>query len=380
MKKIKLAMIVDCLRLDGISAVIMNYCTHLDLDKFDITIVSGAPITPVHRKRCDEIGIRVVGLPVRKKEKLKYYIKLGRILKEGHFDICHVHGNSATSSVELVLAAIHGVPIRIMHCHNSRCQHESVHKVLVPVFKRLYTQAFACSALAGNWIFGEGKFKVLSNGFETEKFKFNIDKRNSYRSQLGLDGKFVIGHVGQINNQKNTEFSIKLFETVFAKDDSAYLLLVGNGRDKETYEEYVKNSACRNKIILYGESDDVPGILSAMDVFIFPSRYEGLGISVIEAQINGLPCIISDAVPRETQISENVVFLPIGEENYKKWGNLINFYRGCETCREKSYAENSSGIDNYDISHCAQILEDEYLRLYSTARRKKFRRFGGKKQ
>lgn len=374
MRKIKLAMIADCLRLDGISAVIMNYCTHLDHDKFEITIISGAPVISVHRKRCDEIGIRVVELPIRKKAKIKYYVELSRTLKERHFDICHVHGNSATNSVEFLLSAIHGVPVRIMHCHNSKCQHELVHKVLSPVFKHLYTQAFACSTLAGNWIFGESKFKVLQNGFETEKFKFDINKRSRYRSQLGLGENFVIGHVGQINYQKNTEFSIKLFEEVFADDDLACLLLVGNGRDKELYKEYVKNSACRDKIFFYGESDDVQGILSAMDVFIFPSRYEGLGISVIEAQINGLPCIISDAVPEETQVSENAVFLPIGEENFEKWGNVIKSYRVCKICRENSYAENISGINKYDISHCVQILEDEYLRLFLAAKKRKVTR------
>lgn len=360
MKKIKLAMIADCLRLDGISAVIMNYCTHLNLDKFEITIISGAPVTPVHRKRCDEVGIRVVELPVRKKAKIKYYVELSRVLKEEHFDICHVHGNSATSSVELFLAVVNGAKVRIMHCHNSMCQHKTLHNLLLPIFKHLYTQGFACSSLAGNWIFGKNRFKIIPNGFETEKFRYDSNKRIRYRKQMNLEGCMVIGHVGQINYQKNTEFSIRLFEKEFADDDLARLILVGNGRDKEIYKEYIENSVCKNKIILYGESDDVPGLLSAMDIFIFPSRYEGLGISVVEAQISGLPCVISNAVPKEVQVSKNTIFLPIKEENLKDWSSAIRTFASLKADREKALEKNISDIEKYNIHNCARMLENEY--------------------
>lgn len=365
MNKIRLAMVTDCLRLDGISTVIMNYCTHLDYNKFEIAIISGTPVSTVHKRKCDEMNISIIELPIRKKQKIKYYMELNGTLKKRNFDICHVHGNSATSSIELLLAALNGVNVRIMHCHNSTCQHKTIHNLLLPIFKRLYTQAFACSSLAGNWIFGENRFKIIPNGFETAKFRYKCVKRNYYRKQMNLDGCLVIGHVGQINHQKNTEFSIKLFETEFADDDWARLILVGNGRNKELYEEYIQNSICKNKIILYGESDDASGLLSAMDIFIFPSRYEGLGISVIEAQISGLPCVISDAVPKEVQISKNVIFLPIGEENFKNWSTAIRSFASSKTNREKVFETNISNIEKYNICNCTRMLETEYeLLLY----------------
>lgn len=364
MEKIKLAMLIDCLRLDGISAVVMNYCTHLDLDKFDITIISGAPVSPIYKAKCDELDILIVELPVRKKQKLMYYIQLNKTLQKGKFDICHVHGNSATSSIELFLAAVNGVKVRIMHCHTSKCQHEIIHKLLSPFFNRLYTAAFACSSVAGNWIFGKNNFKIITNAFETKKFSFDASKRKNYRNQMEIDDCLVIGHVGQINYQKNTEFSIKLFEKQFADDKSTKLLLVGNGRDKEFYKEYVDNSICRNKIIFYGESADIQGLLSAMDIFIFPSRVEGFGIAAIEAQINGLPCVISTAVPREVKISEHVTFLPIGESDFEKWASTIRSLVSIDLDRVKEN-NNSSLIEKYDISNCAKNLQEEYELLIS---------------
>ena len=367
-EKIKVAMITSNLAMTGIGSVVVNYSKYMNKDKYEVTIIAGEPIASSYIDICLANNITIIKLPSRRLKPKDFYFSLWQVLKKHEYSICHVHGNSATSSIELFLAALNGVKVRIMHCHTSECQHKKMHQLLSPFFKHLYTAAFACSSLAGNWIFGEGKFKVLQNGFETERFKFNIDKRNMYRSQLGLAGKFVIGHVGQINYQKNTEFSIKLFETFFAENDSACLLLVGNGRDRETYEEYIKNSACRDKIILYGESNDIPGMLSAMDVFIFPSRVEGLGIAVIEAQINGLPCVISDVVPKEVQVSKNVNFLPIGEENMKKWFLEIMKFGSLNIEREKEYEANISKIEKFNICVCAKVLENEYELLLSKQR------------
>lgn len=147
MKKIRIAMIIACLRLDGISSVVMNYCTHLDFNKFEITIISGAPISTVQKKRCNEMNMSVIELPIRKKQTIKYYLELSRAIKNWNYDICHVHGNSATSSIELLLSAVNGVNIRIMHCHNSMCQHKIIHNLLLSIFKHLYTRAFACRKL-----------------------------------------------------------------------------------------------------------------------------------------------------------------------------------------------------------------------------------------
>lgn len=368
MKKIKVVMITDCLQLDGISSVIMNYCNYINLNMFDITIITGSPLSKIYQSKCNKIGIKTVELPSRKKSSKSFYFLLNKKLGETQYDICHVHGNSSTNTIELAIAKHNHINIRIMHCHTSKCQHEIIHRFLLPVFKRIYTDAFACSPLAGNWIFGEGQFTVIPNGFLTEDFKFNIKKRDQYREQLNMNGNLVIGHVGEMNYSKNQIFAIKCFEEFLKTNPSSMLLMVGNGKGKKAIEEYVDKLKFRDKIIIYGESNDVPGLLSAMDIFLFPSRYEGFGIAMVEAQINGLPCIASDAVPREAAICPNVYFLPI--DNIVIWKEQIINIIQKEYDRDKNFELYHKDISKYDINNCARSLEQKYMAMFQTSGRR----------
>lgn len=366
MDKIKVVMLAGNLKMDGISAVIMNYCTHMDLNKFDITIMAGIPIERFYREKCMEYGITIEELPQRKISNPVYFTMLNKKLRTTKFDICHVHGNSATSAAELVLAELNHIKIRIMHCHNSKCQHEKIHEILLPVFKRMYTQAFSCSTLAGDWIFGKGRFTVISNGFEIENYKFHSQKREQYRRLMKLEDCFVLGYVGRLNYQKNPWFVIKSFEKYAESAPGARLLMVGNGSERKEIEEYVSRSPYRDRIIIYGESNDVAGLLSAMDLFLFPSRYEGLGISAAEAQISGLPCIVSEHVPRDVQVGDNIRFLPISETDITLWVKTMEEFEHTEYSRLDYYEDNKADIEKYDIRICAKQLEGIYINLYNS--------------
>lgn len=362
MRKIKLAMLTDRLQLDGVGTVIMNYCTHLDRSKFDITIITGAPVAEANRFRCDQSDIQLIELPKRKVSPLKFYKSLDRELAVGKYNICHVHGNSATKSIELFIAWKNHIKVRVMHCHNSQCQHIRIHQMLVPIFKRLYTKAFACSEIAGNWIFEKDKFTVIPNAFETDKYRFDSIKREDYRNELNINDAFLIGFVGHLNAQKNYWHTVKCFEEYWhKKNPQAKLLMVGDGAGKEELKQYVNASACKNNIIIYGESDDIPGILSAIDVFVFPSHYEGLGIAAIEAQISGLPCIISEQVPREVQLSNQCVSLPIGEENISLWAEKLQEFSELSIDRTAFYEEHQKEIGQYDITEAAKFVKGLYL-------------------
>lgn len=362
MKKIKVAMMTDCLRLDGISNVIMNYCTHIDSDRFEMTIISGGKVLDSLKRICDESRIHLVELPGRKKSYMEYCRALNHVFKENEYDICHIHGNSATNTVELLIAKKNHIKVRIMHSHNSKCQHRMVHLLLLPVFRTVYTDAVACSSLAGNWIFGNNNFSVLPNGFETSRFAFNPQMREYYRKKLHLEDSYVLGYVGQINYQKNYWYIIKCFEKYMTINKSSKMLIVGTGREINELENYVAGTEYKEKIILYGQSDDIPGILSAMDVFLFPSRYEGLGISVIEAQISGLPCIASSFVPAEVKVGENVSFLPIDDESIYRWTEEIEKYRDNTIDRAAAVSDKSEAVSRYDIKSCVGILEELYMK------------------
>ena len=176
----------------------------------------------------------------------------------------------------------------------------------------------------------------------------------------------MLGYVGRLNYQKNPWFVIKSFEKYAESAPGARLLMVGNGSERKEIEEYVSCSPYRDRIIIYGESNDVAGLLSAMDLFLFPSRYEGLGISAAEAQISGLPCIVSERVPRDVQVGDNIRFLPISETDITLWVKTMEEFEHTEYSRLDYYEDNKADIEKYDIRICAKQLEGIYINLYNS--------------
>lgn len=355
--KIKVAMVTNDLNINGISTVIMNYCRNINLNMFEITIIAGAPVDNSYESECTALGIRIIMLPARKTSSMKYYLALKRTLSQNRFDIIHVHGNSATITVELLFAWLKGIKVRIAHSHNSTCTNIRVHKYLLPIFNKLYTHGFACSTIAGNWLFGDKKFYVIPNGFITERFKFDANARNKIRGELGVDEKFLIGHIGRFNDQKNQPFLLKIFEEVAKKDSDAWLILVGNGPDFEKVSMMIQQHPYKDRIIKYGETSETEKVYAAMDVFVFPSKYEGLGIVLLEAQINGLPCVSSDVIPNEAILGEGVTTLALSE-GVKYWADIVASKKGCRN--NQFYEENLVRIKEFNIRTNAQKINNLY--------------------
>lgn len=357
-RKIKIAMILNNLDLNGISSVVMNYCTNIDLNQFSIDILAGSPINLNYKHTCETLGILIKELPSRKASSKMYYNALFKELKYNSYDIAHIHGNSATITIELFLAWINGIKVRIAHSHNSTCNHMKVHKALLPLFNKLYTHGFACSTLAGDWLFKNKKYYVIPNGFDTTRFYFNSEYRKTIRKQLNLDdNSFLIGHVGRFNEQKNHPFLLKVFKQVAEKNSNAYLILVGNGPDFDKINELINQHPYKNRIIVYGETTETEKVYSAMDIFVFPSKYEGLGIVALEAQISGLPCCVSTAVPKDIIISDNVDFISIEDNAISLWCNkILSYYNG-------KYSRNlmsNDKIKKINITNCVKNLEKLY--------------------
>ena len=358
-EKIKVARVTNHFGITGIGTVMMNYCKALDKSKYDLTILAGKPIAEKYEKECRENGINLVALPSRHGSPRKHYIALWRALKKGHYDIVHDHGNSSMMAVELTIAKLTGVKNRIAHSHNSTCPNMKVHKLLNPYFRTVYTKSLACGQLAGNWLFGEGNFEVLPNGFHTENFVFSKENRDAIRKGLGVENQLLIGHIGRINEQKNQEYLLDIFEKVAAMRSDATLLIVGTGPDEEKIKTRVQQHPYKKRIILYGETNDATAFYSAMDVFVFPSRYEGLPVALLEAQISGLPCIVSDKVTREVDLGD-INWQSI-DDNSQKWADaLLSIEQRSEeerTAYRKKYIEE---IQQYDITQSVKQLDRIY--------------------
>lgn len=353
----KIMMVANKLDVTGISTVIMNYCSHMDLSKYDIIIVAGAPIADLHRDKCKALGIKLYELPNRKKNSKDYYVALDRIIKQEKPDVLHVHGNSATMTIELFLAWIHHVRVRIPHSHNTTCENMKLHKMLLPIFNHLYTSAFACGRKAGEWLYAEKQFYIIPNGFDTEKFKFNEYDRSAVRKELGIEDAFVIGHIGRMNRQKNQTFLIDLFEQFAQRNKKAVLLLVGVGPDYEKVKERVANSPFRHRIIMYGETNSPEKMYSAMDIFVLPSRYEGLPVVLVEAECSGLYCIVSDNITDEMSMDNHILKLSLNAP-LEVWCDAIQAIPQID--RAQFYENNKMTINNYNIEKGVKRLERLY--------------------
>lgn len=354
----KIAYIARNLNVNGISSVILNYCEKLDKEKFEISIFAGKPINSINIERCKKNNIKIIETPKKRgKNPLKYYIFLFKKLKD--FDIVHVHGNSRTILLELLISKFNKNKFNIAHCHSTTCDNKFFHFLFTPFFKKSYDIGLACSNDAGRWMFGKNNFFILPNGFDTKKFIFDSNLRNEIRTKLNLHGRFVIGHTGNFSEPKNYPFIIEVFDEICKFRNDVALLLIGNNNNDKYLKEKILNSKNSDKIILYGTTSEIYKVYNAMDSFLFPSKYEGLGIVLLEAQCNGLKCITSTAVPRDVKIDDRLIeFLDL---NCKKseWINSI-FNNNEITDRKKLFFKNKKKIDEYNIDNCILKLQDIY--------------------
>lgn len=361
-KKIKIAMLTNHFGITGISTVILNYCKELDHSKFDLTVIAGRPIDEENRKDCDKYGIELIELPSRHKSPIGHYKGLWNEFHKNTYDILHVHGSSSMMAIEMTVARMSGINRIIAHSHNSSCPNILIHKILNPYFKTLYSKALACGELAGNWLFGENHFEVLPNGFYTKDFIFNPVERDCVQTELSIKNKFVIGHIGRFNNQKNQSFLLDVFEEVAKKRKNAVLMLVGNGPDYNRIYQAVQKHPFKDRIILYGVTKNTHALYNLMDVFVLPSKYEGLPVVLLEAQISGLPCIVSDRVTREVDFG-NIIWKSIDDEP-EKWAKLIKKMQVSNMIsRQMYYLEHEDLINTYDISNTVIQLEKIYHTL-----------------
>ena len=290
-----------------------------------------------------------------------------RILKENKIDIIHINaGHPRWQTLLLPAAAACHIECRIMHGRNTsdhlsplRRLEEAIGKEIVAVYANRYA---ACSGKAAQYFFGRKKAAqamIIKNCTDTKRFAFSAKTRDKYRKEYGLEGKYVVGHVGRFFPQKNHEFLIDIFQWIVKKEPDARLLMVGEGPLEPRIREKAEKYGLLDKVIFTGASGVVQEYMCAMDVFVLPSLYEGFGNVIIEAQSNGLPCVISDVIPEDAAVTELVEFVPL-EAGAESWADKI---LGCRSTwdpevRAKAYERIREA--GYDISQMA----GEVLRLY----------------
>jgi len=301
-------------------------------------------------------------------QRIGFFKTVNKVIKENKYSIVHINSVSLLGLMLGVLTAKRNkVKNIIVHSHNDgllTLKYKVMKKISDYILQKYVNNYFACSENAAKWKFPEDvikqkKYTVIKNGIDVEKFKFNEETRKEYRKQLRIDEKFVLGHIGRFEEQKNHKFIIDVFEEILKKEKNAVLLLIGEGSLKPKIEERVKDKNIQEHVKFLGVRNDVNNIVQAMDVFIFPSVFEGLGIAVIEAECSGLTVICSNKLPKEVEITDNLIKMDLND-NVEKWADKILEMKE-NTNREDAYRQIEK--NGYNIKQVAKQLEQFYLSL-----------------
>ena len=354
----------------GVEAVVMNYYRHLDHSKVqcDFVITDDSTVVDANRREIEALGGRLYAVPTYHRLPAFESALYGLFTSHPEWRIVHSHMN-ALSVFVLGQAKKAGVPVRIAHSHSTwgkgEAKKNAAKAVLRPLANKYPTERLACSRAAGEWLFGKGApFEIMYNAIDLDRFWFSEPARARARAGLGLVGDaFVIGHVGRFMAQKNHQFLLEVFEQVAKKRDDAVLALVGTGEAEARAESWVRERGLSDKVKFLGQREDVNELYQAFDAFALPSLYEGLGLVGVEAQVAGLPCLLSDRITREVDVTGTCQFLPIDDP--KTWADALCALEP-RTDVERA-ATDRADFANYDIVRQGQWLTNKYLELCGEA-------------
>lgn len=345
----------------GISTFMMNVYEKMNSEKIQIDFLVHTLSKGVRDEDILNLGGKIFRVPARGKNPLKNYRQIKQIMLDGNYDVVHAHADAGNSTI-LAIAKECDIPIRISHCHNTNYTNKSLLKKflneqLKKQIPRYATHLWACSEKAGEWLYGNHSFEVIPNAIDVQKFIYSPQLSKDLRKELNLENKFVIGHVGRFDYQKNHDFLLKVFAEVINEREDAHLVLIGKGELEEVIKKQANQLGILDKISFLGESSNVNKLINVFDVGVFPSLFEGFGIAVLEMQINGLPLVVSDNFPSEINLTDNIRFLSL-DETVKYW---------CETILETK-GRDTGAVDKiiakgYNLSDMVNKLTKTYERI-----------------
>ncbi len=349
----------------GIETMLMNYYRNIDRTKVQFDFIQNKAKPGDYDDEIKSMGGRIFIGPGLKPNNYPEYLKfIDRILLENpNIKILHAH-NEGMAFYPLSSAKKSGLRVRIAHAHNTRIIRDYkwpfkiVCKAMIPYVANHY---WSCGTDAGIYYFGknrwENKGKILHNAISPDNFRFNNETRKRIREEYGLTDKFVIGHVGRFNLQKNHLRLIEIFREVVNKNSNARLLLIGTGELEIATKNKVLEYGLGDKVLFLGLRSDVSDLYQAMDVFVMPSLFEGLPVVGIEAQASGLDCIYSDKITKEALILPTSEFVSLKNSN-SHWADIILNRDAAEEKREKAFEFVCDA--GYDIRSEAKKLEKIY--------------------
>lgn len=374
-KPIRVLQVLTIMNRGGAETMIMNYYRNIDRTKVQFDFLLHRKEEGAFDNEIQNLGGKIFRFdPISPLRIAKYIKELDDFFKNHkEYAIVHSHLNSLSYFV-LKVAKKHNIQTRVSHSHwamddnlilklfkkntdRKSLTKDYIQHIIRKGVRKVSTHHFACGMKAGYWLFGNKiNFQVINNAIDSALYSYNKDSRELIRQKLNIVEKKVIGHVGRFNEQKNHFFLIEIFNELLKLSDDYHLILIGDGNLKTKVKELVDNLGISSKVSFLGVLDNVNEVIQGMDYFVFPSIYEGLPVSLIEAQASGLKILASSNITKEVDLNKQINFMEL-TKTPNVWANKIN--------NEIKYTRTntSSAIkkSGYDIIENAKNMEAFYL-------------------
>ncbi|MGN0035930.1 MAG: glycosyltransferase [Bacteroidaceae bacterium] len=368
MEKKKVLYIKYNLNMDGVTSLFLNMSNHWNQVEIDY-LIDTKEVPPSIGERLRRTGTiySIAEAFAKRSVRVPFFLYklyyVCRMFLRGKYDVVHLHTGEIDRCIFLLLAMLCGIKTRIIHSHSAASetgtspQRERLFKLMMKVSATHY---FACSDVAAAWMFPKSvvdssAYLIIRNGIDAEAFQYRPQQRKRMRDEMGLNGQFVCCSVGRLEKVKNYAFLLEVFDRILHRRSDSLLLLIGQGSERNQLQSIVAQKGIGEQVRFLGGRDDIPALLNAVDCFLLPSLFEGLPLTLVEAQVSGLWCLASDCVPRQVQITENVEFISL-KETAETWADCAL----SALSHERTGHANRAVEAGYDVRTVVSGLEKFY--------------------
>lgn len=362
--------IVSKMAAGGAETFLMKLYRNIDKDKYQMDFAVTSLEEGFYDKEIKDLGGKIFHVEPKKNGALKSFLSVYRLIKEKQYKYVLKTSQRSLAALDLLAAKLAGAKVRIYRSSNaglvSPTTKEKLQQRLFSFIPRCYANVkIAPSTEAAEYVFGKncikkGKAKLLKNGLDLNEYCFDQEGRNKIREEFSIEDKLVVGHIGRFNKQKNHAFLLEVFEDIKKINPNSVLLLVGDGELQDGIKQKAKELGLEKFVMFAGIRTDIPQILSAMDIFIFPSFFEGMPNVILEAQTTGLPCLISDRTTKEAIVCDCVKSMSL-EKTSLDWANNAMLMKN-DNRQSNNLVMKEAGYDIVDVvkSFINIVFKDNY--------------------
>ena len=368
-KQVRVLHVLGTTNLGGAESRIMDLYRHIDREKIQFDFLIHTTKEGFFDREIKQLGGNIYYLPSFRVYNYFAYKKACKAFFASHNEFQMVQGHmTSTASIYLPVAKKAGVPVTIAHARSAGVDKGLKGWITKFIRRNLYRKCdymFSCSDLAASAVFGEKQYKAdkvvfVPNAVDTKDFAPDEYMREKIRREYGLENSFVIGHVGRFHYAKNHEFILDIFAEVLKQNKQAMLFLLGDGPRRQEMEEKAAELGIKERVIFAGNQNPVAPYYQAMDAFLFPSRFEGMPGTVVEAQAAGLPCLIADTITTQVKVTELVTFLSLAQDA-ELWAEQLNRIATERKMQKNTETEIDLSKTNYDVNYQVKQYEQFYL-------------------